>query len=47
MVNCCNHNKNDNKCILDLKCNYDLIYQIKEYENIINQKKLSNKRINI
>lgn len=39
--------KNDNECILDLKCNYELIYQVKEYEDIIKQKELSNKKINI
>lgn len=39
--------KNDNECILDLKCNYDLIYQIKDYENIITNKNLCNKKINI
>lgn len=36
-----------NSCLIDLKCNYDLIIQIKDFEEVINQKNLSNKKINI
>ena len=38
---------NSKSCIVDLKCNYFLINQIKDFEQFVNSNNLNNKKINI
>lgn len=38
---------NENECIVDLKCNYYLINQIKQFEKFMNDNDFNNKKINI